>query len=384
MKKMIIVFLFLSVLVLSRVTSVDASQISTNEESRLIMQEQANKLKKFSEKKDQIQKNDYFDDAYGGVFFENESLHVNITSNYIDIIKSEFDIDIDYILVEVQYSLKELEYIMNRLIEDAAVLLIQGIGISEVNNRIVVQTELPFDVFLNSLDLNINQSMIELQRRETDLDERALYLLNGERIRIGTAFWGYSDCTVGFPAKDSSGNPGIVTAGHCLEYWTRGKNVYYDGNHAGDTRDYIYHEGTVDAGFIELRDPLFEPSQDLVFGGSYDYLSTNSSYYAVGTYVQFRGTYGNNSVRTYAIDYGVITNVSFTWIEGGVILNSNMIEAEIITHSGDSGGPLLVSVYIGEGYYELNLIGILSAGTSQLSLFSKTYDILDELNLTVY
>lgn len=372
------------VLFLSSVTSVEAGKTLIDDESRLIMQEQAYKWKKFNEKKEQLQKEDYFEDAFGGVFFEEESLHINITSNYLEKFRSEFDIDIDYKLIEVKYSMKELEYTMKRMIEYAEVLHIQGIGINEVNNRIVVQTDLPFDTFLNSLDKNINQSMIELHRRVSDLDERTVYLLNGERIRIGSVFWGYSDCTVGFPAKDSSGNPGFVTAGHCLKNWPRGKNVYYDGDHAGDTRDYIYHEGTVDAGFIELRDPSFKPSQDLVFGGSYDYISTNSSYYAVGTYVQFRGTYGVNSARTYTIDYGVITNVSFTWIEEGVVLNSNMIEVNIITHSGDSGGPLLVSVYIGEGYYELNLIGILSAGNNQVSVFCKTYDILDELNLSVY
>jgi hypothetical protein len=89
--------------------------------------------------------------------------------------------------------MKELEYTMKRMIEYAEVLHIQGIGINEVNNRIVVQTDLPFDTFLNSLDKNINQSMIELHRRVSDLDERTVYLLNGERIRIGSVFWGYSD-----------------------------------------------------------------------------------------------------------------------------------------------------------------------------------------------
>jgi hypothetical protein len=277
---------------------------------------------------------------------------------------------------------------MKRLIEDADELQIKGIGISVIDNSIVVKTELMYEAFINMLDKNININIVEVETLETDLVERANYTINGERIRIGTVFFGYSDCTVGFAARDNSGNPGVVTAGHCLKDWPTGKDVYYNGAHAGDTRDYIYHEGTVDAGFIELRDPLIGaswlPSRDLIFGGSYDYLSTNTSYYAVGSYVQFRGTYGVNSVRTYTIDYGEITNISYTWIDEGVILNSNMIEADIITHQGDSGGPLLVLVYIGEGYYELNLIGILSAGDNQASIFSKTYEILDELNLTAY
>jgi hypothetical protein len=72
MKKLIIIFLF-AFLVSFSVTSVNATQDSIDDEFRLIMQEQAYKLKKFTEKKEQIKYIDYFDDAYGGVFLKEKS-----------------------------------------------------------------------------------------------------------------------------------------------------------------------------------------------------------------------------------------------------------------------------------------------------------------------
>jgi hypothetical protein len=61
-----------------------------------------------------------------------------------------------------------------------------------------------------------------------------------------------------------------------------------------------------------------------------------------------------------------------------------MIETDIVTIAGDSGGPFVRTIYAGGGLYLKYVQGVLSGGNSTHSYYSTVYNIFDQLDLTAY
>jgi hypothetical protein len=394
MRKIVILFSLVIILVtFSNLNILEASS-TTEEQKRFheVSKIQAYKWKELNDFKKLKEDDDFFNEVFSGMYFEEDVLYINVTKGNLEEFRKSFEVDFEYVIVEVEYSLAELYSTKQHILDMSEILPIRAISIDEVENTIEVYTNHSVEDFSNILNKEIYFENIEVLEWDNRIQEHTNYTVNGEKTRIGSVFWGYSDCTVGFAAKNSDGDPGFVTAGHCMDNFSYGKDVYYEGNHAGDTRNFRYRDGDVDAGFVELRDPLFGttwlPTKNLVHGGSYDYVWSFSSNLPIGTNVEFQGTYGPNDTCVYNSFYGQITDSDFTYLnpnDSSDIWFDNMIMTNIATYSKDSGGPLLTTIYIGEGYYEYNVIGILHGGNSiDISVYSKSGDILNYLDLTGY
>ncbi|MBU1094665.1 MAG: S1 family peptidase [Firmicutes bacterium] len=388
MKKIIAVIMVFAVMfTLLNLTSVSAMNDKT--ESNLLekQNEQAYKFKMFNDMMNEEKNNVSFNEIYGGVYFEDTTLFINVVEHNVERFKNNYNLGVEYEVKNVIYSLKKLEEVKEIVLQNIADLKIREISVDIIKNKVVILSELPISEFKNKLSNDIDFDTLEVKTLIPEIDYNVKYTVNGHAYVIRQ-----SQCTVGFAAKDSNGNPGFVTAGHCvvLSGSTTGTDVYYDGYHAGDVASgWHFEDGDVDGAFIKLRDPwigtTWLPSRSLIFGGSYYTVGTFSSYYAIGTSVSFHGTFAADGGINTAVENGQITGNGITIIDDNYnVLYVDMFSTDIETHHGDSGGPLTLTFYIGEGYYETNVIGVLSLGIDGNSYFSKAINILSELNLSVY
>lgn len=365
--------------------SVSAMNLQKENEFLAKQNEQIYKLGKFNEMLEK-ERNDYrFQASYGGLYFEDTTLYVNVVEqSEIDFI-SEFDPGINYEIKYVSYTIKELEDGRDLILNNIELLGLREISINDVDNKIIIVTELSQSEFIKRLDNNVNINMIDIMSDIPVLDYNINYTTNGHEYDIRSF-----QCTVGFAAKDSNGNPGFVTAGHCVENSgsTFGTDVDYDGSHAGDVDDWRFEDGNVDGAFIELRDPWFGttwlPTRNLIFGGSYNGIGGLTANYAIGVYVTFHGTFGAGGTTNTSPELGQITGTGITVLSGITVLYTDMFKTDIATHDGDSGGPVTSSVYIGAGMYVKNVMGVLSFEYLSESYFSKASHILNELDLSAY
>lgn len=347
---------------------------------------QAEKYNKFSTMWEKHRNENTFQNSFAGVYFDDVKLIINIVEEQKDIFILEYDFDDRFEINYVKYSLVELEFVEKAILESSEILLLREISVNEKTNTVDVITELPELEFYNSFDVKVDHQMINIVSETPELDYMIEYTTNGHEYEIGSGM-----CTVGFAAEDSSGNPGFVTAGHCVENTgsSVGTNVYYDGDHAGDVDSWHFEDGDVDGAFIELRDPwigtTWLPTKNLVFGYSYNSIGGLSTNYVIGAYVTFFGKFDEDGELTNTSpELGEITGSGITITYGGTTLYTNMFKTDVDVHHGDSGGPMTTLVYIGCGLYVRDVLGVLSFESNNESYFSKATDIMDELNLSSY
>jgi len=388
MKKIIVITIISTILFFASAVKLVFARTAEYESEFIQKQQiQAYKWASFNEMFNQAKTDFIFSSIYGGVYFEDTILVINVVSQNEDMFRYSYYPGTEYRVNTVNYSLNELEEVKNSVLQKYQCLKINQIYIDVIRNKVVVSTELSFTEFFEQIDVTIDHEMLLVTSQFIEMDYNINYTVNGHPYSILS-----SQCTVGFAAKDGSGNAGFVTAGHCIELSgaSTGTDVYYDGLHAGDVAGGWHFEvGDVDGAFIKLRYPWIGtkwlPSKNLIFGGSYYSVGTFSSFYTVGTLVAFHGTFGANNTTNTAVEYGLIIQDGITISDtNGCILYDNMFSTSIITHSGDSGGPVTITIYIGEGIYETNVIGVLSHSYNSLSYFSKASDILEELSLSAY
>lgn len=387
MKKLIILMMLMTLIIMSNLLSVSASDYAIDVEYTKIQSEQAYKIKQFNDFYEKERNNIFFIQSFGGNFFKEVTLFVNVTEGNEKEFRNRYSKEFDFEIQLVKYSYSELELVKNEIAVNPSIYKLRELSINVIENKVEISTELSVVDFDKLLSKEVDRQKVHVIGDFSVFEYNTRYTINGERYEV-LSF----GCTVGFAARDSNNDPGFVTAGHCMELSgaSNGTNIYYDGDHAGDAvSGWHFEDGDVDGAFVELRDPwigtTWLPTKNLVFGGPYYTVGSFSSYYAIGTNVRFHGTFEADGSRNTAVETGEITGNNIDVYDGSTLLYSNMFRTDIETHHGDSGGPLTITFYIGEGFYETNVIGVLSFSlTTDESYFSKASDILIELNLTAY
>jgi len=386
-KLLCLVLMFIMIFSIPNVTSIRAKINEGNLHILEVQRTQAEKIHSFGEFYNENINNDDFIKSYSGVYFESSNLIISVVRDYSKTFMKTYDLDFQHEINFVKYSMIQLEEFEEYISTMSTDLKLLETSIDVRGNKVNVKTELTIEEFLSNIDKKFDPSIVSVHNSVYEIDYKVNRTDNGERFSVGTV-----QCTVGFAVEDNNNDAGFVTAGHCMENSgaSNGTNVYYDSSHAGDVDGgWHFEDGDVDGGFVELRYPLLGtkwlPSHNLVFGGSYFAVGTFSSFFVPGTIVNFHGTFGPNGTVNTTVDSGEILNGSINvYNDQNQLMYTNMVSTDIETQNGDSGGPLTITIYIGEGCYETNVLGILSFTYNDDSYYSKASDILDVLNLDEY
>lgn len=176
--------------------------------------------------------------------------------------------------------------------------------------------------------------------------------------------------SVGFRAKNSAGEEGIVTAGHVINQY---QTLSYNSSPIG-----IYSVskigGYIDAAFIPITESYLNIPTNTIAGTS-NVLSTATSSPGVGTVVNKVGQ------RTGSTS-GKILNTTATGTIDGVTL-TNLTTTNYSADGGDSGG--IVYSYVSSTNTRYT-VGVHSGDNKELgvSFFSKAQNVLTGLNVTRY
>lgn len=297
--------------------------------------------------------------------------------------KSVKDLSVNYHIATFSYHY--LSEIVDLLSANMAELGIEQVGVKQADNTV--------DIYVNA---SADQSDILsfLDKNFTDFDSEAVRFVKGDALYATankTAYPGdeiyytswlstYSG-TIGFHAKDSSGNYGLVTNSHVAP---SGQSMKYDGTTIGEP-SYSTISGSIDAAFIPFDDTLFTTWQSTyqlkkygttIYGSIYDVAS--SSQIVEGARVK---KYGITSLDNYG--YITYTSNSATFYDhDGNLLGTltDCIYFDNITQDGDSGGPVgLVAPIAKAKFY---LAAITFAGNSTTGVGCKVSNIVDAFDIT--
>lgn len=397
-KALIVIILFVLTITIINFENLKCLAQENLEKENQLQFEQSKKNAAFDILWNENHTDSFFNEAFAGAFFDGDKLVVNVVEDSLSDFVENYNVSSEITVAAVKYSLNDLKNARNEVMKLERELSLSAIAIDDSTNSLVVYTNNLADYVEKSLKDEIEFENITVIGISSENETYARYTSNGEFIRIDSAML----CTVGFAAYDSLGNPGIVTAGHCIHndgnIYNPGTNMYYLGLLAGNTTSiWSFSDDTnTDAAFIKLRDPFIGttwlPSHDLVFGGSYYAAAIVPGYLVQGTSVKFHGRFDDNLVRSndlpepgnviytsfnYKVD--VMNGTQYYWI-------NDQIKTDITGHPGDSGGPLTYQVWTGGLTTVTNVMGILSGGNSYygVTYFTKVSNIFNDLNLGHY
>ena len=183
---------------------------------------------------------------------------------------------------------------------------------------------------------------------------RQVSIAGGNKIKIGGGY-----CSVGYAAKDSSGNSGFVTAGHCGSV---GNSVTYNGTTIGQITKQRYSTA-LDVAFVKTNssttvqkkgDAVTSPYASL----SYTYVSLTLP--VQGSYIM---TYGYNTTQQTSI---ISNSASIGFLNKALTYRSSTI-------NGDSGSLIMSGSY---AYGVHN--GIISNGSTVLGYGSSSKEIFTQ------
>lgn len=149
--------------------------------------------------------------------------------------------------------------------------------------------------------------------------------------------------TLGYKARDSSGNIGFVTAGHVVDFWNNG-NTWMRQPVGGSLVGFatIEQQGgsNLDFAFVQtittINDDIFQSSNQVMDVTSY----ASSSEHAMGTFLYMKGVSSGELS-------GRITGTSST---GWYVTDMNPVE-------GDSGGPVYKKFAGAHGTFTVKIFG---------------------------
>lgn len=326
-----------------------------------------------------------FDDEFGGVYLDdNGNLVVNIVKGKKEKFLERLDVNENTIIKEVDYSLKEITKEMRFIEKLFKEFDIISVARSEELNTLIVTVEGNYEANKKVIKrISKLENIIVVQKENSvSLKDTVKYTINGDSTTINSG--GY---TIGFAARNSSGDPGFVTAGH--GGLTNGKNAYCGIWHCGDVKGH-YNDDNVDAAFIKLRDPwigyTWLPTKTFMNGDSYIGVSAVSSYVVAGTNVYAYGAVsGKESGEILA------SSVSFE-MDGKMFYD--FVQADYVAIHGDSGAAVTYWMYAGSATSYRMVMGIQAKSAlddddnwvpgESYTLFSTVDNIYAELNLLPY
>lgn len=383
MKKLFfLVTICLTIFTLFNVTFISVKALDINEQKLIEhAMQQTQELTKLDEFLGTSKQHKDFDSFYGGAFFENDEIIINIVDDKAEIASKLNHIN-NFKIKLVKYSLDDLNLAIVTLKEYMKELSISSISRSERLNTIIVKVTDDYIKNEKAIKEIVSLNNIVILNEQSEFKPLVKYVINGEELYFASSNPG--TCTSGFAARNSNGDPGVVTAGHCVYFSnsTNGTDVRYDGYHVGDvggTSTWKF-SGSTDAAFIKLRDPLIGtkwlPTKTFMNGDTYIAASAPSSYLVQGTNVWM---YGDKS----GMETGEITSTYATVMISGVEL-TNTILTDIVGIEGDSGAALTFWMYAGSATAYHMVMGVLSGGNSTTTVYTTVDHIFSDLSLTNY
>jgi hypothetical protein len=262
---------------------------------------------------------------------------------------------------------------------------VTSIARSEKDNTLIVTIGTDFEQNRFLLLQNIKLDNIIIINDNTDLHVTSTvnYVINGNQTVINNF-----ELTVGFAAKDSSGDAGFVTAGHINA--NDDDDVYYNGSHCGDV-DGSQNSGSVDATFVDLRYPFLGtkwlPTKEFMNGNTY--YSVNTSDYFL---IQGVGIYAYEDVS--GKEFGTLLSTSYDFLDENNNLRTDFVQANYVAIPGDSGAAVTMTGYWGGSTFHVKVIGVQSHSWLNQDLewvpgqswvaFSEAGNIFSILNLSNY
>lgn len=377
----IIIICFIFMLFNTIPTGIDASTIAEQEFIEKV-KKQTDEFRKLDEFLEKGKTYDNFLNEFGGAYFENGNITINVKNEFSDILLKTIDYNDTVNIKGVKYSQNELSSEMKFFEQFMGELSIESISRSDSKNTLIITINNNFvqnEQIIRKLTKLDNIIILDQQLHMQTL---AKYVINGKELILNssTPF----ACTAGFAARNSDGDPGVVTAGHCvtgsLSYL--GTKVYYNSSYVGNVGSSSTYKfsGSTDAAFIKLRDPLIGttwlPTKEFMNGDFYNSASAVSSYIVEGTEVFM---YGKES----GMVSGVITSVNAT-VQVGTVTLYNTVITDIVGIKGDSGAALTYWVYVSGGTAKHTVLGVLSSGNSSSTVYTTVNYIFSDLNIYNY
>ncbi len=324
--------------------------------------------------------NSSYPDYIGGLYIDNDDnlvlqvveekvpvLQSKQSEKYMDIIRTHDNVKINYI----NYSYNELNEVYSLLLEKylGKNNNFSGLYIDIPSNRVVVELkEYNLEEIKKFKDEIINSPMIIFTE---SVDYENIASINPGAMY--TSSTGQS-CSYGYRVKTSSGQVGIVSAGHCF-------------NSVGDTIPGIGYvskhanNGTLDAAFIATSSgitPTNILNQSLPMGSN-----------TISTIVEYDDflVVGQTVAKVgYATGYtaGTIKSTNYSYAMDGVT-HTNLIRATLTSEKGDSGG-IAVTTNVMAGLFTNNTLGIMHAKSKTMneSLITKASVIKSQFGLDRY
>lgn len=323
-----------------------------------------------------------YPDNYGGAYIESGQLTILVKGNVTQDIENEYQNrtkSADIKLVSCDYSYNELSSLKGQISEffsnESNYKFIEQIEwsaltVDEEYNRVIIR--------MNCTPANITEfkgkvsssPLIKFDQSNGIPQGCALEMKPCAQInRLGTTSAG----SIGYRAKDASGNVGIVTAGHV----PHDTSIFMEyENELLNQPTYCTVSEKVDGAFIPYDTQTFSFTYTTKFGGA-KISTTLGTGFKKGTSIKLEGA------KTAAVKSGTIaspsTNAHISYKEGGETIYKTMndfIEVTVYSQGGDSGGLCYLT--------SNNPIGILSAGDGTTAYMCKISNINSRFNLKMY
>ena len=361
-----------------------------------------------------VVENDYLADHYAGAYIDKEgNYHICLTSedalyslqkmvsnqeiseikaDIIEEINTTRSIAREATNVNVVYHVKDYSYaylsnIADTLTENMTSLEIYGVGVKQEDNVVDVDISASADrtqilTYLSSVIPDFEESAVRFIESDIYYAAANKTAYPGDELSYTSWFTTYRG-TIGFHAKDSSGNYGLVTNSHVAP---SGQSMKYDGTTIG-TPTYSTIGGKIDAAFIPFsntssttwqRTYQLKEFNTTTYGTIYDVAS--SSQIVEGSRVKKYGI-------TSGVNYGYITYTSKSCTyydhDGNLIATlTDCIYYDNISQSGDSGGPVGLVAPVAKAKFYLIGITFAASNDTTIGIGCKVSNIVSAFNIT--
>jgi len=270
------------------------------------------------------------------------------------------------IFEEVNFSLDYLISVRDQFtkIVDSEDIVINGMVIDILSNRVVVSVESLSDDFISFIATELDMQAIIIQQSKINVIKELIELEAG--LHIGTSST-VDSFTLGFSAIKGS-TLGFITTGHHPA--AVNGSLYHDGTPIGTVKNKV-NSGPIDASWVE-KNAISYTSNDTTNGKNI--IGYQSTYLPIGTYICMIG-------KTSGTSCGEIT-----YVDVDNPINPGVYFADYTSSGGDSGAPILVPT----GASTYKIIGIhvgymtYSDGPMEGAhrMISPYHDIAEEFGIT--
>lgn len=321
-----------------------------------------------------------YPDNFGGMYVNeqgelvvlvSEEITENVRSSYV--LRAGSD---KFIIKSCEYSYNELSEVKSKLdeffLDENNWKLMDelewySLWISDSENRVIVSMDCKQDKIDKFKSLVSNSSLIKFEQSHGKPMGYSTKVIHPAGMVTST----YGSGSVGYVAKKSSGEVGIVTAGHVVP--SQGILLSYDGEYLNPATN-IQISGKLDAAFVPYDESLFSFSNTTAYG--YANLSSTVGRFVEGTKIRCEGS------TSKTVKGGTVKNPSTTvrakipvGNEEKEVAFSDFIQTSVEVPRGDSGGIC----YLSSGY---NPIGIISCGDN-LTYMCKISNINQTFGLSM-